>query len=62
MEKVREERLQTLRDACEHESAEDRQQGMMADVWKWLQVRMDLDFPTMHSSPLLNGGTWQRRF
>lgn len=62
MEKLREEQLQTLRDDCEHEPAEDHQHGMMADVWKWLKGRMDFDFSTMHPFPLLNGGTWQRRF
>ena len=62
MEKVREKQLPALRDVCEHETAEDQQQGMMADVWKWLKVRMDFDFPTAHLSPPLNVGTWQRRF
>ena len=62
MEKVREKQLSTLSDACEHETAEDQQQGMMAEVWKCLKVRMDFDFPTAHPSLPLNGGTWQRRF
>ena len=62
MEKVREERLPTLKDDCEYETAEDRQCGMMADVWKWLKVRMDFDFPAIHPSPPLNVGTCQRRF
>ena len=62
MEKVREKQLSTLTDDCEHETAEDRQQGMMADVWKCLKVRMDFDFPTARLCPPLNVGTWQRRF
>ena len=62
MEKVREKQSPALSDACEHETAENQQQGMMAEVWKCLKVRMDFDFPTMHPSPPLNVGTWQRRF
>jgi hypothetical protein len=62
MKKVSEKQLAKLRDACEHETSEDKQPGMMAYVQRWFNETPDLSFPKVHPAPPINRGAWQRRF
>ncbi len=62
MEKTIGRQLSSLRVASKHETAEDRWQGMMADVRRWFNGSLDFGFPKAHPAPPLNGWTWQRRF